>query len=99
MSEYNCDDCRNADCKIVLQALCHIGLIDDCKKLQSENERLKTELETHRWIPVGERLPEENGFYQTYGSTLSPPGTNYYDDKGWASAYKITHWKPIILPE
>ena len=42
-------------------------------ELQAENKKLKAELERHRWIPVGERLPEENSVvlaYLTNGSIM-----------------------------
>jgi len=40
--EYNCDDCAVAlDCAVVLKAACHQSLIELCKKLQADNERLR----------------------------------------------------------
>lgn len=34
--------------------------IEGLKALQAENDRLKKEVQQMRWIPVEERLPEEN---------------------------------------
>lgn len=33
------------------------------EQLQAENDRLKKEIQQMRWIPVEERLPEEEGVY------------------------------------
>ena len=33
------------------------------EQLQAENDRLKEEVQQTRWIPVEERLPEEEGLY------------------------------------
>ena len=33
------------------------------EQLQAENDRLKEEVQQMRWIPVEERLPEEEGLY------------------------------------
>lgn len=37
--------------------------IEGLKALQAENDRLKKEVQQMRWIPVEERLPEEQGEY------------------------------------
>lgn len=49
---YNCDDCQ-LNCSDVLNALCHIGLVDDCKQLEAENNR------KCKWTP------DEDGIYDT----------------------------------
>ncbi len=36
---------------------------DALEQLQAENDRLKKEVQQMRWIPVEERLPEEEGVY------------------------------------
>ena len=107
MSEYNCDDCV-LDCKIIGDALCHKGLIDACKQLQAENERLKGE---NRWIPVSERLPDEGRVWFCYEKTGYTYDGYYqpqyklwemFDPCGGYSKVDVgsppTHWKPIILP-
>lgn len=85
-------------------------------KLNGEKaERIKdleAELEQHRWIPVGERLPEKTGYYLII---CASEGYNehrwwqfWYQD-GWYEYNKIddciddtertvTHWKPISKP-
>lgn len=81
------------------------------KELQAENERLKEQL---RWIPVSERLPEDDGIYltkykgdkrQRHDEKMhirSYPFWGIYKTK-WVyknqTKYSITHWKPIVLPE
>ena len=77
---------------------------DYCKKndneLQSENTRLKEELEKHRWIPVSERLPEKDGAYQVFRKGNRAPTTRtYFCKDGWVTHDIVTHWKPITLPE
>lgn len=88
-----------------------------CKMLQREIGQLQTdierkaeqideqnkELEKHRWIPVSERLPEDDSsaylFLHESGNVHQGiPSCDLYgpDGKLWHS---ITHWKPIILPE
>ena len=37
--------------------------IEGLKALQADNDRLKKEIQQMRWIPVEERLPEEEGVY------------------------------------
>ena len=73
-------------------------------KLNAENEKLKAELEAHRWIPVEERLPEGPGYYQVLRRDNRFPSTRefYPGEHGgpqWISKDVITHWKPITLPE
>ena len=69
--------------------------------------KLQEEIEKHRWLPVEERLPENekkvmvtNGRY-TWTDCYSP------SCKGWKNLIlgggdlvlvEYTHWKPIILP-
>ena len=73
-------------------------------KLQAEVEQLKAELEKHRWIPVSERLPENDDcvLYVVSGSWFYK---GYYESCGrWFAEHgcpedEVTHWKPIILSE
>ena len=84
--------------------------------LEAENEqlrrldkleiaRLHEELEAHRWIPVGERLPKKSGDYLTmikYPHAIKPiPAVDMYStqDRMWGSSHPHTHWKPIALPK
>lgn len=61
------------------------------------NKRIAELEAAQRWIPVGERLPEESGTYMVY----------YYYDNAYGSVWyslidapfpdRVTHWRP--LPE
>ncbi len=68
--------------------------------------KLENEIERHRWIPVSERLPEEDidclcfegkfaglGSYQRNSNTLRMQ----WQVNGFVSK-RVTHWKPIVLP-
>ena len=78
-----------------------------CKYLE-QTAKYKAELDEHRWIPVSERLPEFIGEYQTFDMTIGYE-ILYFDGVLWCekdttpchrnSQERITHWKPIILPE
>lgn len=96
-SEYGCCDKLTADA---------LSAIDG---LQAE----LAELKERRWIPVSERLPEEEGGYIAYYSY--PDGTGYkfvgpchysiigFDEKwSWTNAYgfelSVSHWMPLPEP-
>jgi len=77
------------------------GILYYIAALESENERLK---EDRRWIPVSERLPEENqqilstdgkefylDYYARWEGKDNPPC--FCDGLSWA----VTHW--MRLPE
>ena len=74
--------------------------LDMCR----QNDFLRTQLATHRWIPVGERLPKESGRYRVTDGRLEWH-THYkveeFNPDGWWKQYSrtITHWKPITLPK
>ena len=63
---------------------------------------LKAELTAYRWIPVGERLPEDDSpvlLWLDSGNVIQGiPSADLYSREGKLSRY-ITHWKPITLPE
>lgn len=74
------------------------------------DDKLQAELEKHRWIPVSERLPEDGQFCHLYmpefNSNCPQKGWYLPDKKVWMTLLKshnrtrkVTHWKPIILPE
>lgn len=80
---------------------------EQIEQLEAENERLRKE---NRWIPVSERLPEEGQFCHLYmpefNSNCPQKGWYLSDKKVWLTTIKyrkrtrkVTHWKPIILPE
>lgn len=55
--------------------------------------------EQPRWIPVEERLPEEDGFYLVWGPTIYT-GTRWYDKSNFSRYFwrhDVAHWMP--LPE
>lgn len=81
-------------------------------KLAVDNIAKDKVIEAHRWIPVGERLPEEGQVWicykptgYTYGGYYCPQHNLWqiFDPRGgWSdidSKSPPTHWKPIILPE
>ncbi len=68
---------------------------------------LEAQLEQHRWIPVTERLPENVATVFIFTGE-GRGGVGFYgeDETGYiwerldhAINLKITHWKPIYLPE
>ena len=74
--------------------------VDKIRELQAENAKLKEELERHRWIPVEERLPDEDGEVFVIRSNLRYPERRFWcNGKWWCPVACITHWKPIILPK
>ena len=64
----------------------------------------------HKWIPVTERLPEENGSYLIVnGETVTKIVSEAYYDKDWGDScwtdpvelymtYHPTHWMPLPEP-
>ena len=64
--------------------------------------QLRAELEQHRWIPVGERLPEREADVLTYAENSGLLVDEYCHKHGgyWVTKGNVpTHWKPIILPK
>ena len=70
--------------------------------LKKIKETVEDEREEHLWIPVTERLPEEDGDYFTtkiYDSDEPILGMTYYRKEwGWSTSYKITAWMPLPKP-
>ena len=85
-------------------------VVKEKNQLQSQ---LAAEQEKNRWIPVAERLPEEEGYYLT---KYKGDKRQCLDEKTWIRAYpfygmfkdnwiykkptkySVTHWRPIDLP-
>ncbi len=83
----------------------NIGLCNAC--IGKKIERLEEE---NRWIPVGERLPEEGVFCHIFIPAFNKccPQRGWYKPKkrhwstttrGRETTRQVTHWKPITLPE
>ncbi len=88
--------------------------IEEYLTFEKENKRLRAELDKHRWIPVGERLPEERkhreGFldglskdvWVTDEKIIDKAFYNINTEKwicGQLMMGKITYWMPITLPQ
>ena len=89
---------------------------DELAELREENKRLHAELEAerarNRWIPVGERLPEDERYYLISATHPDLGKVMYmmfyhiynelwYDKDGYSSrGMSVTHYKPLPeLPE
>ena len=66
---------------------------------------VETELDKHRWIPVSEEKPKKPDYYDIVRLQGRITGRAYWNGRAWRKTphyrniYKITHWKPITLPE
>jgi len=77
---------------------------DLAQALIKKDKRLEAELERHRWIPVGERLPEVKQEVLAFDGLIIRQAEmlidgRFYSEINQAELYVITHWKPIILPK
>lgn len=63
-------------------------------------DRGKAEAEQARWIPVSERLPEEEGIYlvTTTGTNNDIIDIAFYVDGIWHKASRIKAWMPLPEP-
>lgn len=88
------------------------GRCPDCteyNELEAENDKLKAELETHRWIPVSERLPDARDEETEYSKHVLCSSNiscftkvdQYLTKQGRWSSHRTTwtHWQEIILPK
>lgn len=72
-------------------------------KCFGEKHQLQAELDSYRWIPVGERLPDRKGLYLVLWHNINDgyiqirTCEEYIFDKD--CDWGFTHWKPIILPK
>lgn len=114
MSEqWSCPHCKDKDAEIArLRAeLDQVRL--ERHIMCKDNARLRAELdaerEKQRWIPVGERLPEDNERVEFWDDEPSlSTGTHVKQEPQWWSddgcsyygyAYKhVTHWRPLPEP-
>ena len=76
--------------------------IEEDLTFEAEAKQLQAEVEKHRWIPVSERLPEDDKpclILLISGNIIQGiPSCDLFGPDGilWRS---VTHWKPIVLPE
>ncbi len=107
----DCPDCKKPEAGELSKKV--KSLLDDCKygritNVEGSNAMIPllhealAELEKYRWIPVSERLPEDDSsaylFLHDSGNVhQGTPSCDLFgpDGKLWHS---ITHWKPITLP-
>jgi hypothetical protein len=71
------------------------------KNEEGEVETVEAEREEHLWIPVTERLPEEEGDYlvtKIDDENVPIIGFAYYNEFGWASKKTVTAWMPLPNP-
>lgn len=73
-----------------------VSLYDDVLALRMAEEAL----EKTKWIPVSERLPEEDGCYlvTTTGTNNDIIDIAYYTDGIWHKASRIKAWMPLPAP-
>ncbi len=90
----------------IAQLKTHLAAVK--KRAMRLARRLDAEQEKNRWIPVGERLPEEkvpNGLSRRvwcYNSKLQETWEGRYIPKinKWTRTFPYpTHWRPIDPPE
>lgn len=78
----------------------------DIARMATQIDEQNKEIKQHRWIPVSKRLPENANAVLLYCDKMIVTG---YFSGEWQIhntktprcyyQHKITHWKPIILPE
>lgn len=77
--------------------------------LQHENDDLRTRIgeleQAHRWIPIGERLPNRDGFYLILENVNQVAGYYHWckqfgwnTDGGRIHIQTVTHWMPLPQP-
>lgn len=55
--------------------------------------KLVYELSSLAWVPVGEELPENPGYYQVLDSEYGLSGCHFIDRK--FTNPRVTHWQPL----
>ena len=61
--------------------------------------KLQVQLDRHRWIPVKEKSPNKDGYYQVIRKQNTFPTTREYCNQGWCTTDTVIYWKEILLPE
>ena len=90
----------------------HLNMCESCiegliEGLNSDIEELEVELDKHQWISTNDRLPEEgtgvlacDANYGDIGECrMCSFGRGAFWYEGVNFTFRITHWKPIIMPE
>lgn len=81
--------------------------MDDVDRLDAANARIAELEAANRWIPVGERLPEESGLYPVLFATSDKrllPAIRHFDiGHGWDMPVGmhlkgIVYWRPLPVP-
>lgn len=80
--------------------------MDWMERADEAEAALAAEREKHRWIPVGERLPEMGDFVMVWfdvddGNGARGVMTYRGDDDMWGDNYAnkhVTHWRPLPEP-
>lgn len=101
---------KNLMIAVVRAVYSHLDIRSLQDRLTAANERIGELEEQLRWIPVSERLPEKGQFCHVF----MPDCNNHCPFKGWyfpaskvwtttlkshSRTRKVTHWRPITLPE
>ena len=77
------------------------GLLSERDEVNADSWKTAFEVERdeHRWIPVTERLPSEDGFTLIFTANGNP-GVCYFTNGWWGGYSKnhITHWMPLPEP-
>lgn len=101
------EDVAMKDPGMIGMANCETAMVDARRQLieyvdglEAENARLREE---RRWIPVEERLPENDGIYLAYlapmgRSELAKIETHLFYFGAFRTSWRVTHWMPLPEP-
>lgn len=110
----NCDDYRCDDCELRREELCNpilmekaadaieelLGVIQRQKEMINATAYLPLYPKPMKWIPVTERLPENDHTVLVWSHRNSKEYFNIYDHGKWVimETEDITHWMPLPEP-
>ena len=82
-------------------------VIIHCSNKEEQDQTIEL-IKSFDWVPVSERLPEENGYYLitvkelNYGEHVTMSFFDKYDMRGWQHVHmvnkKVTAWKSLPEP-